>query len=140
MNYYDLIYLFIVLAITGIINGEMDTLKDQPVIKRKPVIPPNAMLFNFNLGLWYNTKHASDIWNYNVWLTRLLIRFPFSFLQNGWHFLKFLMLISIFGFIAYYHQITGLMILDSFILYYVFGFWFNISYHELKEELKIYGN
>jgi hypothetical protein len=84
-----------------------------------------AILANAEMDRIKNKKglFKSEWWNNNLWENRnWFVKYPFSFLLDGWHFCKSIMLMSFCLLIA------G-NILFAVILYTVFGIVFNLIYH-----------
>jgi hypothetical protein len=98
----------ILIAIIGILNGEMDTIK---------TVPHKA---------WFKGWWIENNWKYENELVQWIMRFPLSFAKDGWHLLKSICMVL--GAVAVW---ASPQVEWYYILIYigVFGIFFNLSYH-----------
>ncbi len=100
-----MIYLSIVLVlVSAVFNSQMDTIQ----FRQKDA--------------WFGSWWVANNWQTKSWLLKV----PFSFLNDGWHFCKMIRIISLFVLLGFYLQgLTGLPFYLITLLLYVFhgGVW-----------------
>jgi len=113
----EYIFIFCLLAVIGIANSQMDVIKFQP------------HLAWFDSNWWLALDGFS--WDQRSWFTKNI----FSFVSDGWHFLK---AVQIFGYsflISYFinkELEVHCKIIGAVIIYAVTGLFFELGYNFLK--------